>query len=200
MCGWQMEARERRSRVAPHAVFDPSDCGAQHGRRHGSHTEAKRAKAAEPAGQEAREEGAGDTVPVSQFLGKLLELVSYSTGDTTREPSRPRTPSRRHTPRATTAAARRAHGHARPPRTQYCTYAGEDCSSACALVLGKAKHLSGPPPAPGDAGAGAPASWFLGIAQRARKRWSCLQDHRTSKMFPPTEHCLRQGDLLHFRI
>ena len=75
VCGWQMEARERRSRVAPHAVFDPSDCGAQHGRRHGSHTQAKRAKAAEPAGQEAREEGAGDTVPVSQFLGKLLEVL-----------------------------------------------------------------------------------------------------------------------------
>ena len=75
VCGWQMEARERRSRVAPRAAFDPGDCGAQHGRRHGSHTEAKRAKAAEPDGRDAREEGAGDSVPVSHFLGKLLEVL-----------------------------------------------------------------------------------------------------------------------------
>ena len=87
--------------------------------------------------------------PWRRLAPRLLELVSYSTGRPPRESSRPRTPSRRHTPRATAGAGRRAHGHARPPRTQYCADADGACSSACALVLGAAQHLSGPPPAPG---------------------------------------------------
>ena len=74
-----MEGREavgRRSRVAPPNPFDPGACGPQRDGTEGSDkSAAKRAKAAEPVGQNAREECAGDSVPVSHFLGKLLEVL-----------------------------------------------------------------------------------------------------------------------------